>query len=139
MVQQQSAWIVRTKEQPQQRLFCFPYAGGGASIYRKWARNSPPAIEVCPVQLPARENRLLEPSYTQILQLVPELARELEPYSDQPFAFFGHSMGALIAFELAHYLRRHGLPEPEQLFFSAHRAPHLPRRSSNLHLMPDQE
>src|SRR5262245_26039610 len=86
------------------RLFCFPYAGGGASIFRAWPELTPPEIEVCPVQLPGREGRLLEPPFSSIQPLIEVLSEVLQPYLDMPYAFFGHSMGSLISFELTHHL-----------------------------------
>src|SRR5436305_4022919 len=121
-------WFGSYKPRPETtlRLFCFPYAGGGAMIYRNWADYLPASIEVCPIQLPGRGNRLKEPAYTNLRNLVDELANSLAPYLEKPFAFFGHSMGAKIVFELARELkRRHGL-EPVHLFASGCRAPHIP-------------
>jgi surfactin synthase thioesterase subunit len=128
-----SLWVTRVNPQAQLRLFSFPYAGGGASIYRQWSRSLPPEIDLCPVQLPGRENRLKEPLFTSLTPLIETLARELMPYLDRPFAFFGHSMGALISFELARYLRRHSQLEPLHLFVSAHRAPQIPLSRELLH------
>lgn len=109
------------------RLFCFPYAGGGASIFRTWSATLPPEIGVYPVQLPGRENRIAEPAFTSIAALVAALVPVIAPYLDRPVAFFGHSMGSLISFELARALRRAGLPAPQQLFVSGHNAPQIPR------------
>src|SRR5687768_10798540 len=94
-------WIAYTRPNPHARLrlFCFPYAGGGASIFRRWSDELPPSVEVCPVQLPGRENRLREPPFTRIDPLVRALAHALRPNLNRPFALFGHSMGALIGFE----------------------------------------
>jgi medium-chain acyl-[acyl-carrier-protein] hydrolase len=131
------SWIIRTKSQLRLRLFCFPYAGGGASIFRRWSEKLPAEIEVCPIYLPGRENRLKEPLFTRLPPLVHTLAHALHPFMDIPFAFFGHSMGALIGFELARHLRRIHYPGPTHLFISAHRAPHLPDSSSPLHALPD--
>src|SRR2546427_5678317 len=96
-------WIVCHKPNPQARLrlICFPYAGGGASVFRMWANDLPPEVEVCSVQLPGRENRLREPTFTHLTPLVHTVAPILCPYLHLPFAFFGHSLGALIGFELA--------------------------------------
>lgn len=121
------------------RLFCFPYAGGGASVYRRWSETFPPGIEVCPVQLPGRENRLREAPYTNLVPLVRDAAQALGPYLDRPFAFFGHSMGALISFELTRHLRREGLPLPIQLFLAGRHAPHLPERDNVTYNLPDAE
>jgi medium-chain acyl-[acyl-carrier-protein] hydrolase len=119
------------------RLFCFPYAGGGASIFRTWSEGFPPEIEVCPVQLPGRENRLMETPFTSLPELVERLADELLPYLNRPFAFFGHSMGALISFELARYLRAKGYGSPVHLFVSGHRAPQLPDPDPPSYGLPD--
>lgn len=110
------------------RLFCFPFGGGGASVFIPWLNRMPAGVEVCPVQPPGRENRFLEPPVTRLPQMVARLAEALAPCLDRPFALFGHSLGALTAFELARQLRRQGLPPPEWLFASGHPAPHLPRR-----------
>jgi medium-chain acyl-[acyl-carrier-protein] hydrolase len=134
-----SSWIRRANPQACCRLFCFPYAGGGASIYHAWSRGLPATIDVCAVQLPGRENRIEEPLFTSLPSLIDALVYELAPYFDKPFAFFGHSMGALISFELARRLRRGRQPEPSQLFVSAYSAPQLPRSREVLHNLPSAE
>ncbi|HSE19636.1 MAG TPA: alpha/beta fold hydrolase [Pyrinomonadaceae bacterium] len=103
------------------RLFCFPYAGGGDSIFHSWQQSVPAAIEVCPVQLPGRGSRIAEPPFTDISQLVCAAAQALP--LDKPFALFGHSMGALIAFELARYLRKEYSAQPLHLFVSGRPSP----------------
>jgi len=105
------------------RLFSFPYAGGGASVFREWAGRFPADIAVCPVRLPGRETRLNEPAFDSMEQLIPALREAIHPYLDRPFAFFGHSLGAVIAFELARSLTTH----PLCLFVSGARAPQLRR------------
>ena len=93
----QSPWIMSRQERPKYRLFCFPYAGGGAAaIYRTWQQGLPPEVEVCPILLPGRETRFTEPAYVQVEILVQKLSEEISPYLNVPFQFFGHSMGALI-------------------------------------------
>lgn len=119
------------------RLFCFPFAGGGASIYRGWGDALPAAVEVCPVQLPGRERRFREPLHTRMDTLVSELGAALRPLLDVPFALFGHSMGALVGFELARELRRQGGPRPVHLFVSGHRAPRLPEVNPPVYHLPD--
>lgn len=121
------------------RLFCFPYAGAGASIFCPWTAQLAPDIEVIPVQLPGRENRLSEPPFTDISSLIKALSDPLLPYCDRPFALFGHSVGALVAFEFARYLRRHDYPQPIHLFVSGREAPHLGASSSPIHQLPDPE
>ena len=115
------------------RLFCLPYAGGGASAYRMWAAALRSDVQLCAVQLPGRENRLGEPLYTSASDLVPALVEAMRPFLDRPYAIFGHSMGGLLAFEAARRMRRLGLPAPRQLFISSHRAPHLTDRSTQVH------
>ncbi|MEO8033728.1 MAG: alpha/beta fold hydrolase, partial [Acidobacteriota bacterium] len=88
------------------RVFCLPYAGGGASAYRTWAAGLPSDIQLCAVQLPGRENRLGEPLYRSATDLVPALVSALRPFLDRPYAIFGHSMGGLLAFEAARQIRR---------------------------------
>ncbi|MFL6253976.1 MAG: thioesterase II family protein [Pyrinomonadaceae bacterium] len=121
------------------RLFCFPYAGGSAAIFHHWSRSLPHDIEVCPVMLPGRGSRMREPPLTRLSTLVEQLARAIEPYLDKPFAFFGHSMGAFIGFELARSLRRQAGVEPAHLFVSGCRAPQLPDSQPLAYDLPDHE
>ncbi len=129
-------WIFNRKPQKHARvrLFCFPFGGGGASIYRDWQQFFPDTIEVCPVQLPGRENRMGENAIHDINQLVAFLSVHLKPLFNLPFAFFGHSLGSLIGFELARYLRQHQLPQPVHLFASAYPDPRTPSKGLN-HLL----
>lgn len=133
-------WLPLFRPNPQAplRLFCFPFAGGSALAYRHWGTRLP-GVELCPVELPGRGTRLPERPFTQLPPLVEAMAEALLPHLDKPFAFFGHSMGALTSFELARYLRRVHNREPLHLFVSAHRAPHLPRVEAPTYLLPDQE
>lgn len=118
------------------RLFCFPHAGGGASVFRGWPGALGPGIEIYPIQLPGREGRWLEPPLTHVSDLVPTLAAALRPLLRPPYAFFGHSMGAFIAFELARHLRRENRPGPSVLIVSAARAPQIPDPDPPLHTLP---
>jgi medium-chain acyl-[acyl-carrier-protein] hydrolase len=128
-----SRWFFQPKWQPQPRLrlFCFPHAGGAASAFSHWSSYVPAGVEVWPVQLPGRQNRLSEPPFTQISEIVQALTPVLQAYLDIPFAFFGHCMGAHLSFELARQLRNQAAPLPKQLFVSARRAPQLP--DPNIH------
>jgi medium-chain acyl-[acyl-carrier-protein] hydrolase len=119
------------------RLFGFPYAGGGASVFRRWPDRLPTSVEVCAVQLPGRETRFHEPAFNRLTPLVETLARELRPSFDRPFAFFGHSLGGLVAFELARYLRQLGGPQPVCLFASGRRAPQIPNLDPPVHDLPE--
>ena len=129
----------QSKPQAQIRLFCFPYAGGGASIFRSWSKHAHPEINVCPIQLPGRENRLLDEPFSKMHLLIDILASALLPYLDMPYAFFGHSMGALIGFELARYLRQIQCSlDPVHIFVSGHRAPQLPDLDPPMYNLPEQ-
>jgi medium-chain acyl-[acyl-carrier-protein] hydrolase len=121
------------------RLFCFPYAGRGGSIYRGWNDELSATIEVRPVTLPGREHRLAEPAFDDVLALAAAMAGELSASFEPPFAFFGHSMGALLAFELARHLRRSGRPGPACLAVSAHRAPQIPKDEETTYDKPTDE
>ena len=129
-------WMRRAMPRPDPalRLFCLPYAGGGASIYRPWAEALPDWVEVCSVQLPGREERIAEPAYRQVGRLLPELVERLRPYLDRPVAIFGHSMGAVIAYEVTRALTLEG-NAPVHLIVSGQRAPFLPlQRPTSYHL-----
>ena len=122
------------------RLFCFPFAGGGATAYRKWAGSLGPHIEVCAIQLPGRESRLLDPALDDVDALVAALLEHLPSYFDRPYAFYGHSMGALLAFELTRSIEKlDGLRGPERLFLAAHRAAHLPLQRPPMSTLSDAD
>ncbi|WP_406728668.1 alpha/beta fold hydrolase [Streptomyces sp. GD-15H] len=106
------------------RLFCFPYAGAGASVFRGWGADLPEDVEAFGVQPPGREDRFHEPPFTSVDALLDALLLDLLPYLDRPFAFFGHSMGALICWEAAQRLRSMRAPSPVRIIVSGCRAPH---------------
>jgi len=118
------------------RLFCFPYAGGGASLYRRWPRPLAAGLDVCPVQLPGRENRFRDKPFTRMESLVEALQEELGPYLDLPFAFFGYSLGGLVSFYLTRGLRSLGR-EPRHLLLAASRAAHLASPHAPILHLPD--
>jgi len=120
-------------------LFCFPYAGGGASIYRSWASDLAAPIEVCAIQLPGRERRYSEPPIRRVAHAIDLLLPALRPYLDMPFAFFGHSMGTLLAYEMARRLSATIGAMPRCMFVSGHRGPYLPRRRRLWHALPTGE
>lgn len=136
-----SPWISCPKPNPKAklRLFCFPYAGGTALVYQKWPDILPSSIELCAVRLPGRGARHTERPFTRIEPLVEAAAENLRPYMDRPFALFGHSIGAIISFELARYLRRKHGPEPTHLLVSGRRAPHVPATEPPTYNLPEPE
>lgn len=134
-----SPWLLRFVARPAAtaRLFCFSYAGGGGAIYRPFALGMPASIETIALQLPGRESRLREAPLNSVAAIVDAALPHIAAEADRPFAFFGHSMGGLVAFEVARALRARGLPEPGQLIVSARRAPHLVEPDPPLHRLPD--
>jgi surfactin synthase thioesterase subunit len=125
-----STWLRRftTTAGKGPRLVCFPHAGGSATAYVQLARTLPADFDVVAVQYPGRQDRFYEEPFTALAPLVEavaaELADELVADSGRPYALFGHSMGALVAFETARLLARRGeLPEPQRLFLSGRGAP----------------
>lgn len=119
------------------RLFCFPYAGGGASLYSFWNESMPNNIEVCPIQLPGREERIMELAIDNIYALIENIVIELEPWLNKKFAFFGHCMGAKISFELTKALSKKKY-YPQTIFVSACEAPHIPERYPIYNLSDDE-
>lgn len=105
------------------RLFCFPHAGGSAVAYRGWTAQVPVAVEVQAVQYPGRADRLAEPLVGDAHQLARLVAGSMAALLDRPAALFGHSMGAIIAYETARLLTERGHP-PAHLFVSGARPPH---------------
>lgn len=141
MLRQPNPWVVISKPRPEAslRLFCFPFAGGGASVFRLWADHFPPSVEVCAVQPPGRENRLSEPRFTSAASLASALAPALAPLLDKPYALFGHSMGSVAAFQFAHHQQASGSKAPVHLFLSGRRAPHVPKTGKLVHTMTRSE
>jgi len=124
-----SPWFMFCAEQRRRektfRLFCFHYAGSGGSIFRPWTERLSDQVELIAVQLPGRENRLDEPLLHSMELVTSPLADALPPLLDKPFAFFGHSTGAVICFELSRVLRKRSLPEPRLLIVSSQDAPQI--------------
>jgi len=108
-------------------------------MFQQWRHSLSDTIEICPVQLPGRGNRLADQRFTSMRPLVEALAEELREFMDRPFAFFGHSMGALVSFELARLLRRQRRRGPVHLFASGCEAPQLPLASRPIYNLPDPE
>lgn len=131
-------WTVclEPRSEPEVRLFCFPYAGGGTVAYAGWRGIFPAAVEMHAICLPGRESRLREPPHSHLGPLVEALDQALVPLLDVPFAFFGHSLGALVSFELARQLRRRSR-DPLHLFVSGCRAPQSEHRRPPKHRLAD--
>lgn len=134
-----SPWLPYHRPDPRAelRLFCFAYAGGGASVFNPWRARLPAGVELCAVQLPGRETRLSETPFRRIEPLVEAVEQGLRPYFDLPFLLFGHSMGARVAFELCRSRRRRDASLPVHLIASGCRAPQIPRTDPHVHALPD--
>ena len=135
------AWFVcpRASTDAERRLFFFPYAGGSPAAFGKWLPALPGHIEGWAAHLPGRGSRRLETPYRSLSAVIEDLGRAIRPLLDRPYAFFGHSLGALAAFELTRQLRRYDLPQPQTLFVSGCQAPQLPRSQRAVHALPDTE
>lgn len=124
------------------RLYCFPFAGGGTWAFSSWVRDLPLDVrrnsEVWAVNLPGRESGLEVSPFTEFAALIDELRQGIVPYLNPPYVFFGHSMGALISFELARRLHADGVAGPAHLVVSAYRAPHLPDRHGPVDELSDE-
>jgi len=135
-----SRWFIHRggDADPRVRVFCFPHAGGNAAAYRSWPRGVPSGLEICPIELPGRRGRWAERPHRSCPELAREVAHAIGRWLDRPFVFFGHSLGSLVAFEVARALRRAGGPLPRHLYASARRAPQLPAEGEMLHRLPDE-
>lgn len=136
-----NGWVVRTsaKENARLRIICFAHAGGGSSAFAGWSQNLPQNVEVCAVRLPGREARILQQPYADVDKLMPSLTEALIDCCTPPFVLFGHSMGALIAFEYARRLREAGGAVPDHLVVSGRMAPQLIHNRPIIHDLPDAE
>lgn len=141
MMAKKNPWIVSLRPNPEAalRLFCFPYAGGGASVFHRWLQHLPETVEVCSLQLPGRESRITESPFTDLSALAQAIGSVLGKWGDAPFLFYGHSVGALLCFEVTRELRRNGQTMPLCLYVSGCSAPHIPDDDPFLHRLPDQE
>ncbi|WP_170107216.1 thioesterase II family protein [Roseibium marinum] len=125
-----SPWLPRAENQAAAplRLFVLPFAGGGVAQFQAFCRAAPDWLDVQPVQLPGRENRMFEPPVGNLAELVEILQSEVAPHLDRPYALLGYSMGSRVSLELVHALAAAGRPLPLQLIVAAHAAPALPSR-----------
>jgi surfactin synthase thioesterase subunit len=131
-------WTVRGTPRPgAPRLYCFPHGGGSAAEYVRMARDLP-GVELHAIQLPGRGTRLRESSFTRMSELVETLVEEI-PFGTEPFAFFGHSLGALVAYEVTRRLRRTGRRLPDRLLLSGYPAPSIPRVADSVRHLADDD
>jgi medium-chain acyl-[acyl-carrier-protein] hydrolase len=138
-MEQTATWIKQWVPRPgaRVRLFCFPWAGGSAVAFRRWAVTLPPEVELCAVEYPGRGTREEEAPRDEVEQLAAEAGLAAAPLLDRPFAVVGFSLGAVVAFE---WLRRPARrPAPDHFFPCARRAPHLPPRLPSPHDLPDEQ
>jgi surfactin synthase thioesterase subunit len=134
-------WLVRPihRQDAPMRLICLPHAGGGASSFHPLAALLPREVEMLTVQLPGRESRLSEPPFRRMEPLIDALTDAIAPLLDRPYALFGHSMGALIAYELSRAFERKRLPLPRTTIVSGRRAPTVPNTEAPLHRLSDDQ
>lgn len=135
-------WFINFKRlaRPEMRLFCFPYAGGSAALFHAFADNLPRGIELWAANLPGHGSRLNETPMTDLMASADRLAAALVSLTGRiPFALWGHSMGARLAFEIVRLLRLRDWPMPQQLIVTAGPAPQLPQRKRGWHTLPDEK
>lgn len=137
----QSKWfhVPKPVNRPRLRLFCFPYAGGSASIYHQWPSYLPDDIEMCALQLPGRGARIAEEPFVRIEPLMEALEEIIVPFMDTDFAFFGHSLGAIVAYELNCWLEDKGYKLPKRLFVAGRSAPQIVEEEEAIHALPSVE
>ena len=142
IAQSTSQWFIsadNSKIEPKIRLFCFPYSGGGASIFYDWPKHLPHDVNIMALQLPGHESRMAEELISDLDLLIDNLIKEISPYVYKPYIFFGHSLGALISFELTRRLNKMNLPLPKCLIVSGRAAPHTKSKKGIMHNLPDNE
>jgi len=130
--------IAQPKPDAQLRLLCFPHAGGAPAAFFPWIALLAPEIECVCVQYPGRGQRFREEPLSSIPDLVRGIVGRMADITDKPFAFYGHSLGGWVAFDLARSLRRLRLPEPEHIFLGASRPPHLGPLLPTIHELPEE-
>jgi surfactin synthase thioesterase subunit len=124
------------------KLFCFPYAGGSAAVFSKWNQylDAASGIALVPLELAGRGKRIAEALHDDLEAVVEDLyRRNSRQMADSPYAFFGHSLGGLVAYELARKIKYANIRQPLHLFFSGRSAPDVSRREKEFHLMGDEE
>ncbi len=120
-------------------LFCFPYAGGSSIVYNKWKRYTNSYIDIVPVELAGRGKRLDEHLYDKMEDAVDDLYEIIKERVNGSYGLFGHSMGSIIAYEIAHRINNSNLPNPQYLFISGKKPPHIERYKKIVHTLSDHE
>lgn len=135
-----SKWFFVLKKviDPKIRLFCFPYAGGSATVFNSWVNQLPEEVELVAIQLPGRGSRMSEPLYTDMDSLANDLTDEIQALTDVPYLFFGHSMGSRIAFKVLQKLETLG-KGPMHFIASGSAAPNIPRGKKSIYDLPEDE
>lgn len=134
-------WLrpLRAVERSRMRLYCFPHAGGSASVYGSFAKVVDPRLEVVAIQYPGRGDRLAEAPVAELRELVRRLVDALPSASTVPTGFVGLSFGSLVAWEAARELRRRGELGPSILALGGRAAPHVPPKGAPFHHLPQAE
>jgi medium-chain acyl-[acyl-carrier-protein] hydrolase len=135
---QRSAAKAEKHSEIRRRLFCFPYAGAGAAIFRTWPDLLPADVELCVPGLPGRDAEIGKPPVAEMTSLVDLLSEQIVPRLALPYALFGHSMGAFVAFDLAHEILRRNLRPPSHLFVAAQRGARLPYPEKPIFDLPEE-
>ena len=140
MNQQKSHYIAVFSKpmNPKLRLFCFPYAGAAAQVFKSWQDLLPESVQLCAIRLPGRGARFTEKPLTSLDSVLEGILRDIRPYLNMPFAFYGHSLGSMVSFELCRLLQVEGY-RARCLIVSGRNAPHLPRSKPPIHGQPDEE
>lgn len=121
------------------KLFCIPHAGGSAAVYSKWKNYINPSIDICPIELAGRGKRFKEDFYNNINEAVEDVYNIIKNDLDDNYAFFGHSMGSLIAYELAHYIVKLKNNQPKHIFFSGRKAPNVIYENNSIHKLSEED
>ena len=134
-------WIQyqKTSDDPSMRIFCFPYAGGSALFYARWFRYLDENAEVFPIQLPGRESRIDEPLLRVMSVVINKIVEEISPYMTENTAFLGHSMGSMIAYEVARTLSERNMPMPKHIFLSGAVPPDMIGECEKIHMLSDEQ
>ncbi|MES0088922.1 alpha/beta fold hydrolase, partial [Mesorhizobium sp. M0026] len=131
--------IVKSSLDPSYRIICFPHGGGGVQSFRTWSDHLPEDVELICLDLPGRGKRSAEAAIRSMDVLVPMVTEALRGYCDRPFIFFGHSVGALVAYEIARSLEKAGRPSPFHVVVSAHKSADVPADEPPMYIYADHK